>query len=75
LALWVKQQKKDFVFPNDSIKKKDIRIIKWDGGHHYYAKIKDFDIVDEKGNQKWFTEKEAYDAALNFIKRKKMEIK
>lgn len=30
-----------------------IRVIKWDGGKHFYAKVGKFDVVDKQGNQKW----------------------
>lgn len=30
-----------------------IRIIQWNGGKHYYAKVGKFDVVDKYGNQKW----------------------
>lgn len=32
-----------------------IRIIKWNGGSHFYAKVGKFDVVDGFGNQKWNT--------------------
>lgn len=45
----------------------DVRIIQWKGGEHYYAKIGKLDVVDEFGNQKWFSEEEALDAAEWYI--------
>jgi hypothetical protein len=47
----------------------DVKILVWDGGTHYYAKIGKLDIVDEKGNQKWNTKKEAEDAAKWYIEK------
>jgi len=44
----------------------DIRIISWDGGTHFYAKIDLIDVVID-GEQKWNTEKEAKDKANEFL--------
>jgi hypothetical protein len=49
----------------------NIRVIKWDGGTHFYVKVGRDDVVDENGNQKWNTYMEAYKAALAYIKRNK----
>ena len=46
----------------------NIKITKWDGGTHYYAKIGNMDVVDEDGNQKWDTYDEAYQMALEELK-------
>ena len=46
----------------------DIKINKWYGGKHYYAKIGKLDVVDENGNVKWNTEKEARKKALEYLK-------
>jgi len=43
--------------------KADIKIKKWDGGTHYYAKIGKMDVIDKEGNQKWNTRWEAQQAA------------
>jgi hypothetical protein len=59
----------NFVFPEGHLKKENIRIIQWPGGRHYYAKIGKIDIVDKHGDQKWFTHKEAYDAALKYLNK------
>lgn len=44
-----------------------VRLISWKDGFHIYAKVGDADVVDEYGNQKWSTRKEAEDAAKWFI--------
>jgi len=43
--------------------KEDIKITKWDGGTHYYAKIGKMDVIDREGNQKWNSRWEAQQAA------------
>ena len=52
----------------------DVRYITWKGGEHVYAKVGNLDIVDENGNQKWNTRKEAEEAAYNYITKKKVYI-
>lgn len=47
------------------------RIIKWDGGTHFYAKVGDEDVV-VNGAQKWDTRKEAEDAAKIYIQGKRL---
>jgi len=54
------------VYPGYS--EKDIRITKWPGGSHYYAKIGKMDVIDEHGNQKWNTHAYAMNAALKELK-------
>ena len=44
----------------------DIRIIAWDRGMHFYAKVGDLDVVDKDGNQKWNTWSEAREQAWLF---------
>lgn len=44
-----------------------VRLISWKDGFHIYAKVGNDDVVDEHGNQKWSTRKEAEDAAKWFI--------
>ena len=48
--------------------KGDIRVFQWIKGRHYYAKIDKMDVVDGEGNQKWYTRKEAQDAADKYLK-------
>lgn len=47
--------------------KKDIKVNKWWGGKHYYAKIDNIDVVDDDGNVKWNTEQYAYDVAIKYM--------
>jgi len=49
--------------------RKDIKINKWFGGKHFYAKISEIDVVDEFGNVKWNTEEDATKAAEKYIKK------
>ena len=58
-------------FPTEKYTMDDVRFIMWDGGKHWYAKLGKIDIVDEFGNQKWNTKKEAEIAAENYIKNLK----
>jgi hypothetical protein len=45
----------------------NIKINKWWGGKHYYAKIAAVDVVDEHGNVKWNTKKHAMDVAKAYM--------
>lgn len=47
----------------------DVRFIVWGGGEHFYAKIGKLDVVDEHGNQKWNTKREAEAAARWYIEK------
>lgn len=62
--------KQEFVFPIEG--EQDIRIIKWKGGKHYYAKIGNQDVFIN-GKQKWDTYDETLNKAKEFleINRKK----
>ena len=53
-------------YPDKS--KDDIRIFQWIKKGHYYAKIGKMDVVDEEGNQKWNTRREAQVAAEKYLK-------
>ena len=44
-----------------------IKIIKWQGGSHYYAKVDGMDVTDDKGNQKWNTREYAKEVAEKFM--------
>jgi hypothetical protein len=57
-----------FEFPITKYTEKDIRIIKWDGGTHYYAKIGNEDVV-YYGEQKWDNEPDARYAALQYLRK------
>jgi len=59
--------KKGLIYPMKDIK--DVRYIKWPQGTHWYAKIGNIDIVDDRGSQKWDTKKEAEKAAKIFLQR------
>ena len=59
-------ERKNLIFPITS--EKDIRIIKWDNGTHYYTKIGNQDVVID-GKQKWDSHKEAYRAGVKFLNR------
>lgn len=56
-------------YPQNKYTEKDIRIKRWDGGKHYYAKIKDIDVVNEYGEQKWNTVEYAELWAKRFLKK------
>ena len=45
----------------------DVKYVQWTGGYHWYAKVNREDVVDELGNQKWNTKKEAEEAAKWYI--------
>lgn len=57
---------KDMIYPNKNID--NIRLLQWDGGVHWYAKIGGMDVVDKKGNQKWDTKETARQAAIEYLK-------
>lgn len=59
---------KELIYPNSSYTEKDINILRWKGGKHYYVKIKNLDVVDPDGNQKWNTRDEALKQAKIFLK-------
>lgn len=61
-------EKEELIYPEDEVfyTQNDIRIINWDGGKHFYAKVGDLDVVDKNGNQKWNTWKEARSHAWDF---------
>jgi len=52
---------------NFSFTENDIKTHKWYGGNHYYAKIGNIDVVDDYGNVKWNSEKQAYEMAFKYI--------
>lgn len=43
-----------------------IRVIKWNNGTHFYAKVGKFDVVDKYGNQKWHSRTKATEKAEEF---------
>jgi hypothetical protein len=46
---------------------KDIKLKKWWGGNHYYAKVGNIDVVDSDGNVKWNNESTAMEKAKQFL--------
>lgn len=50
----------------DQTEEDQIEITKWPGGSHYYAKVRGVDVVDEKGNVKWKTVRQAEQAVKYF---------
>lgn len=61
------QEYKTYNTSNNRYTEENIKINKWYGGSHFYAKIDDLDVVDDDGNVKWNTEKRAREVALKFI--------
>jgi len=55
-------------WPHEKYTKKDIKVVKWPNGIHYYAKIGMVDVVDDYGNMKWLTAKEAEKCANKYLK-------
>ena len=45
----------------------DIKIMQWQGGKHWYAKIGSIDVVDEFGNQKWSSYSTAKEVAQKYL--------
>lgn len=59
--------KEELMFPElDHPSIEDVRLMMWDGGQHWYAKVHKFDVVVD-GVQKWNTREEALNAARKFI--------
>lgn len=52
---------------NDIYIESDIKIKKWHGGSHFYAKVGNIDVVDEFDNVKWKSEKKAKEKSIKFI--------
>lgn len=57
----------DIIEPHIEYTEKDIKISKWRGGSHYYAKVGHIDVEDEFGNVKWNTEKRAREMAIKYM--------
>jgi hypothetical protein len=49
--------------------KEDIKISKFEGGKHYYATIGGISVVDNFGDNKWYSEQRAYDKAVEFLEK------
>lgn len=56
-------------FPHEKYTLDNVRLIMWNGGKHWYAKIGNVDIVDSAGRQKWNTKEEATQAAIEYLRR------
>jgi hypothetical protein len=54
---------------NKKYQASEIRITKYPNGQHYYATIRDVEVIDEYGDKKWNTEMYAYQHAKEFIKK------
>lgn len=63
------QKSQHLVWPGQKLTEKDIRIIRWPQGKHFYAKIGSVEVKDADGNIKWNTEKEADRQAHKFLER------
>ena len=53
-----------YIWPNQTSTK--VAYSKWPKGTHWYAKVGNDDVVDEQGNQKWYTKKDAQKAVKFF---------
>lgn len=56
-----------FKFPDVVYSETDIKVSKFRGGRHWYAKVGDFEVKDDSGDNKWNTEKYAYSVAKKFM--------
>ena len=56
---------KNIIFPSYS--DKDIKVIQWPNGTHWYAYVGDFQVEDRNGINKWNTKKEANDQAKSHV--------
>lgn len=54
---------------NDNYTEKDIKVNKWWGGVHWYAKVGKIDVIDEFGNIKWNTESIARKKANEYLNK------
>lgn len=62
---------RSFAWPEQKLTKKDIKITRWPGGKHYYAKIDTLEVKDEAGKIKWNTKAEAQRQAEKYLERMK----
>lgn len=58
-------KQKEFIFPLTNAL--EIKVSRWPGGKHYYAKVGNIDVKDEDGNIKWGTYKRAEIEAKKFL--------
>lgn len=52
---------------NTQYSEDSIRINKWWGGVHYYAKIDTIDVIDDNGDIKWNTAERAREIAMQYL--------
>lgn len=67
-------EKNEFEFPAEQLTEEDmikrIKITKWEGGKHYYAKLGEEEIRDSSGNIKWNTYARALEVTKTYITEK-----
>lgn len=63
------ENKEVLAWPLKDYTENDISVTKWPGGKHYYAKIRNIEVVDEEGDIKWSSTEEAERQAKIFLKR------
>ena len=57
----------DVIEPHVEYTEQDIKITRWRGGNHYYAKVGHIDVEDDFGKVKWNTEKQAREMAVKYM--------
>lgn len=55
------------ILPKILFVEEDIKIARWKGGKHYYAKVAHNDVVDDDDNVKWDTYDQAMSAAIKYM--------
>lgn len=63
------ENKEILAWPLKDYTENDISVTKWPGGKHYYAKIRNIEVVDEENDIKWSSAEEAERQAKIFLKR------
>lgn len=58
-------------FPKDGYNLDDAKFLQWPGGHHWYVKINNEDVV-VNGVQKWNSKEEAKEATIQYINNQKI---
>jgi hypothetical protein len=61
--------KEDLVYPHTKYTEKDIKVVKWPGGKHYYARIGEIDVTDDENNLKWNSYQTAYNKAVEQLNK------
>lgn len=57
----------EIMYPVSEFDPERVRYIQWEGGKHWYAKVDQYDVVDQYGNQKWDTKEEAEKAVRRYL--------